>query len=50
MTKNKKRWTVGLASWVHQEGFIWAIFWGDSERGTFKDKEEAINHCDSRNK
>lgn len=42
-------WTVGNASWVHQEGFEWAIFWKNSERGSFNSEKEALDYCDKLN-
>lgn len=44
------KWTVDRATWVHQNGFIWSIFWGDSERGRFKNRIEAQEYCDEKNK
>lgn len=48
-----KRWTVGKctqpSNWDVENGFIWAAYWGDSERGSFKSKESAQDFCDRKN-
>jgi hypothetical protein len=51
--ETKKIWTVAAktqpSNWDIENGFVHSIFWGDSERGSFKSKEDAQAHIAVRN-